>query len=126
MATVVTGRADSAGDKTAKVLTVLIQRVRGTIAAAGVSPVSANEQGVPPEGLQHVLVLCVGALLSGAPNLDFLLAGEFGKMLTDAREWIKAVRDGLKVTIPDEILEGSQTSIVYWGNQDDTEIMTAV
>ena len=125
MSTVVTTRADSDSTRTPKVLTVMILQVRGAISAAGTSPLSANEQGVPPEGLKHVLVLCVAALLTSAPNLEFLLAGEFGKMLEEAREWLKRVSDGAKVSQPDEVLEGSETSLVQWGDQELTDEMRA-
>lgn len=107
MSTLVVDRANTHdnNDRVAKILSVTVRRFRGTIGRT--NTVSDNEGEVPPEALQHVLVLCVCSLLSGTPSFSFLMRGPdgsesgFGYQVKQAERWLKDVDEGKSVTYPE-------------------------
>ena len=100
---VVTARTNES-DKVQKTLSVVVQRFRGVIGRT--NTLSDNPAEVPPEGLQHALVLTVYSLLSTTANFGFVLRTEnggetgFSLMVQKAEQWLNDVKMGLSVTYP--------------------------
>lgn len=121
MDSVVIDRANSE-DKVQRILGLVIQRVRGVVGIA--NTLSDNEAEVPPEGLQHTLVLTVFLLLSGTANFGFLIKGGdgsetgFGYSVRVAEKWLEAVQNGLPVTIPSNPSAAGGPGLVRWGSDD--------
>lgn len=121
MATVVLTRAEGTDDsKLENILTIVTQRVRGTIGAAGITPLSANANEVPPEGLQHTLILAIFALVSATPGFQFITKDEFDKQVERAEKWLEAVANHRPVTYPDTVSAATAAlgGLVRWGSED--------
>lgn len=106
MSSAVTVRVDSSGVQTQKILDVVVQRIRGACSRA--NTLSINESEVPPEGLQHALVLAIAILVGSNPNFQFVIKGPegvesgFGLMVRKAEEWVKRMQDGGSCSYPTE------------------------
>ncbi len=124
MAGVVIDRANE-DDKVQKILSVVVQRIRGVVGRANTLSDSATE--VPPEALQHSLVLTVFNLLNATPNFGFLLKGPdgsesgFGYNVRMAEKWLGEVDRGKSVTYPTNPSDDAP-ELVRWGS--DTQVNT--
>ena len=123
MRSIVIDRASEQSEEQVQfLLTTVVQRVRGTIAAAGVVPVSAGEGEVPPEGVQHTIVLTVHNLLNAAPNFAFLMRGAdgsetgLGYAVRRAEAWLQKISEGTAVTYPTNVSGTSGSGLVRWGS----------
>lgn len=100
---VVVDRANES-DKVQRILSVVVQRFRATVGRT--NTLSDNDAEVPPEALQHVLVLTVFNLINATPNFGFLMRGAdgaetgFGYNVRIAEDWLKSVSRGMSVTYP--------------------------
>lgn len=80
-------------------LALAVGRVRGTIQTAGRVPVSVTAGSVPPEALQHALVLTVALLTGAFPNLASLVDADggktgFGQLVEQAEQWLDRIEKG--------------------------------
>lgn len=129
MSAVVTSRADVDGSKIQGILMLAVQRVRA--AAGRHSVVSDNANEVPPEGLQHTLILAIHLLLSGTPNFQFLIRGPdgsesgFGYSVKQAERWIDRISDGMSVTYPSNPNTNSHIAIVRSGGEEEVDTEAA-
>lgn len=103
------------------ILAGVVAKFRGAIHAGGASSVSATAGSVPPEAVEHVLVMCVAALGAGmgSPLANFIHSDLFKSMLEDAREWLKLAREGMRVQGPDDPQAGgaSLATVVASGGE---------
>ena len=122
MSSVVVDRVNE-NDKVAAAINVVVLRIRGACGRA--NTVSDNENEVPPEGLQHALVLATTILLAGSPNFGFMLKGPdgaesgFGYMVRAAEKWVIDVQNGMAVTRP--VNAGGATAasdVIRYGGED--------
>lgn len=103
MSGVVVDRVNDAS-QTAKIIPVVVARIRGIVGRANM--VSDNPNEVPPEALGHALILVLLTLLTGAPNFQFLMKGPdgsetgFGYNVRMAEKWLTDVKEGMSVTYP--------------------------
>lgn len=99
------------GDK--GIIASVVAKFRGAVFAGGATELSATDGSVPPEAVEHVLVMCVAALAAGmgSPLASFVQSDFFKGMLDEAREWLKLARDGLEVQGPDDPSAGSGASL---------------
>ena len=130
MAAVITSRADVDGSKVQGILLLVVQRVRASVGRHSV--VSDNENEVPPEGLQHTLILAIHLLLSGTPNFQFLIRGPdgsesgFGYSVKQAERWLERVENGRSVTYPSNPqAEANQVSLIRYGSDDQVDTSAA-
>ncbi len=125
MASVVVNRAND-NDKVANLLSIVVQRIRGVVGR--VNTLSDTETEVPPEGLQHAIVLTVFNLLVGTPNFGFLIRGAdgaetgFGYNVRMAEKWLDDVKMGMSVTYPSNPSEDAPNLVRY--GSEDTEVDT--
>lgn len=86
------------------IIASVVAKFRGAIVAGGVTSLSGTEGSVPPEAVEHVLVMCIRALAAGMANpLATFVNSEFFKgMLDEATEWLKLAREGMEVQSPDD------------------------
>jgi hypothetical protein len=125
MSSVVTDRAAQTETQVESILSNVVLRIRGTIIAAGVTPVSQEGGEVPPEAMQHAVVLTVVMLLSATPNFGFLMRGETGSETgiayanRKAEEWLAAVSTGKPVTYPKDVSEDEGRSLVRYGSESE-------
>lgn len=112
--------ADGTDGKLENLIGLEVARVRGTISAAGVTPLSQGTQEVPPEAVKHVLVLAVFTLVTSMPTLQFVTKDEFDKNVQRAEDWIEAVANGRAVTYPDEPSDKTvdQRELIRGGSED--------
>lgn len=122
MQQVVVDRVSQDEDQSGKVLTAVVQRIRGTIDAANVTPVSRGTGEVPPEGFQHALVLAVFALVTSTPNMQFVTKEEFDKLWKAAEDWLRFVQECGKVAYPTELpddFDADTAGPVRWGSESE-------
>lgn len=129
MLTLAVDRATQDDDQVPAILGMVVMRIRGSIAAAGVTPLSDNAAEVPPEAVMHTVVLTLAALVNATPNFQFLTKTEgvetgFGLAVRAAEDWIKKVQAGLPVSYPKDISEDEPRSLVRWGAETDIADMT--
>jgi len=123
MSSVVTARAAQTADQIGNILAAVVQRVRGTIEAAGMTPLSSGSGEVPPEAVQHTLVLTTVTLLNATPNFGFLMKGADGSQsgfsysVQQAEHWIDAVAAGRRVSYPKDINEDTPRELVRYGSE---------
>lgn len=81
------------------IIASVVAKFRGAIYAGKKTPLSATANSVPPEAVEHVLVMCVAALAAGMGTAlaSFVQSDFFKGMLDEAREWLKLARDGMLV-----------------------------
>jgi hypothetical protein len=93
---------DSGGtERLEKILTIVVDEVRGAILAAGVVPLSITDGSVPSEGVRPTLMLAVGDLVNSTPQLQqFTQSDWLNQGLKSARDWLESVKKGQSVTIP--------------------------
>lgn len=126
MASVVVDRANEDATKVQRILSVVVLRIRGVVGRT--NTLSDNPAEVPPEGLQHAIVLTVFMLLTSTPNFGFLIRGAdgaetgFGFAVRKAEEWLAAVQRGLSVTYPTN--PASTYPELVRSGSDDTEVDT--
>lgn len=84
------------------IIASVVAKFRGAIWAGKRVSLSATAGSVPPEAVEHVLVMCVRALAAGMANpLATFVASDFFKaMLDEATEWLKLAREGMEVQGP--------------------------
>ena len=127
MSSVVIDRADTAGEQVAGLLGIVVQRVRGAVGR--INTLSDNDNEVPPEGLQHTLVLTVFQLLCATPNFGFLMKGTdgsetgFGYSVRVAEKWLDQVQRGMSVTYP--INPRIEEPNVRWGSETEVDTTSA-
>ena len=132
MSTVVVDRTSTndGDDKILKILPVVIKRVRGVIGRC--STLSDSEAQVPPEGLQHTLVLAVAALLNATPNFGLIMKGPdgaesgFAYQVRQAERWLEKLERGMSVTYPtNPIASEKRSELVRWGSDDQVDTTSA-
>ena len=127
MSSVVVNRANE-NDKVARLLSITVRRVRGVVGRT--NTLSDNEAEVPPEGLQHCLVLAAFALLTGTPNFGFVMKGADGSesgftfLVKQAEKWLEDVRNGMSVTYPTNPAT-SGPELVRYGGEDTVDTTAA-
>ncbi len=85
-----------------------VAKVRGAIWSGRKVRLSATAGSVPPEAVEHVLVMCVPALAAGmgSPLATFIQSDFYKDMLTEARDFLKLCREGLEVQGPTDPTTG--------------------
>ncbi len=125
MLSVVVNRTKQDDGSVEDVLTKVVQRVRGTVAAGALTPLSANVAGVPPEAVQHTLILTVNALIASTPNLQFVTKDVFDKQVATAERWLDRVGQSLQAcSRPREVHADGATELVRWGSDSEEADMT--
>lgn len=120
MSSVVVDRSVAEGGDVNKILSIVVQRMRSVIGRA--NTLSDNPAEVPPEGLQHCLILAVVHLLNGTPNFGFLLKGPdgsesgLGYYVRQAEKWLDKVERGMAVTYPTN--PSTAANVVRYGGED--------
>jgi hypothetical protein len=124
MSSSVVGVAQTDEQTVPKILAAVVQRIRGTIIAGGMTPPSKKATEVPPEAVQHALVLTVFALVASKPNFQFVTADSFEKQRLAAEKWLDAVAAGRPVTFPKDISPDEPRSLVRYGSESEEADMT--
>ncbi len=90
--------------KIAKMLVVVVARVRGVIKNNSRNQVSATAGSIPPESKQHVLILTAHQLIDSIPGMSATMATseEFAKLYTKAEDWLTDIKKGGRVTVPND------------------------
>ena len=82
-------------ERISQVLAAVVARVRGAIEAGGKVGLSATAMSVPPEAVQHTLVLTAEAMVASTPQVDrFTMGDAFVRMVERAEKWLQDVQSG--------------------------------
>jgi hypothetical protein len=106
-------------------LLMTIARVRGVIDSSSRNPLSATASSVPPEAQFHVAVLTARALVNSIPTMASALepGNEFSNYTQKAEDWLKDVRNGLRVTLPTDPLTPALSGPT-WGSDTFIDLTT--
>lgn len=111
-------KLDSAGakrlDGPTGILASVVAKIRGAIYAGGTVQLSATAGSVPPEAMEHVMVMCIPPLAAGlaSPMAKFVDSDMFKGLIDEAREFLKLCREGMAVQeAPDASGGGGQTAV---------------